>query len=114
MRPDVSLQTDIISLWFLLEIWRDFTRTKIQFVMETGRARGCLNKKISYSLETCCGVVLWSVGFGKTVEIKAWEAGGSSCSLFNTLVDHYNICTYIEMHKHRTPVQQTGTKGFVL
>lgn len=37
-------------------------------------------------------VVLWCVAFEKEVEIKAWEAGSSFCSL----ADHYTINTYID------------------
>lgn len=47
--------------WFLLEIWREFTRTKIQWVMETAWGNVWRKKKINYSLETCtllcCGVL---------------------------------------------------------
>lgn len=58
--------------------------------METwGDAWGMFEKKINYSLETCCDVVLCCVAFGNEVEIKAKEAGISFCSLFNIpLVDH--------------------------
>lgn len=63
---------------------------------------GCLGgerkeKKINHILETCCGVVLCCVAFGKEGEMKAWEAGSSPSSLFIIpLVDHYNIHTLID------------------
>lgn len=61
---------------------------------------GCLKKKINYSLETCCGVVLCCVVIGNEVEIKSKQARISFCSFFNIPpVDHYSIHTYIYMHR---------------
>lgn len=65
-------------------------------------------KKINYSLDTCCGVVLCCVAVGNEAEIKAKEAGISFSSLFYIpLVDHYTIHTYIYIY--RIPKQQIAS-----
>lgn len=64
--------------------------------METCCMGDVWKKKINYSLETCCGVVLCCIAFGNEVEIKAKEAEISLCSFFNIpLVDYTYAYTIV-------------------